>query len=66
MKEVLGMSNIRIIAKLDVKPPYLVKPVHFEGLRKLGEPVDFVKKYQDADEIFYISILYQELFPFFH
>jgi cyclase len=57
MKEVLGMSNIRIIAKLDVKPPYLVKPVHFEGLRKLGEPVDFVKKYQDADEIFYIDIV---------
>ena len=51
------MSNIRIIAKLDVKPPYLVKPVHFEGLRKLGEPVDFVKKYQDADEIFYIDIV---------
>lgn len=22
---------MRIIAKLDVKPPYVVKPVHFEG-----------------------------------
>lgn len=29
----------RIIAKLDVKPPYVVKPVHFEGLRKIGEPL---------------------------
>jgi len=48
---------MRIIVKLDVKPPYLVKPVHFEGLRKLGKPVDFVKKYQDADEIFYIDIV---------
>ena len=26
---------MRIIAKLDVKPPYVVKPVHFEGLRKV-------------------------------
>lgn len=29
---------IRIIAKLDVKPPFVVKPVHFEGLRKVGDP----------------------------
>ncbi len=49
----------RIIAKLDVKPPYVVKPVHFEGLRKVGEPSDLAKKYYDqgADEIMYVDIV---------
>ena len=49
----------RIIAKLDVKPPYVVKPVHFEGLRKIGTPDILAKKYynQGADEIFYIDIV---------
>lgn len=49
----------RIIAKLDVKPPYVVKPVHFEGLRKMGTPVELAKKYyeQGADELMYIDIV---------
>ena len=49
----------RIIAKLDVKPPFVVKPVHFEGLRKVGSPPEMAKKYYDqgADEIFYIDIV---------
>lgn len=49
----------RIIAKLDVKPPYVVKPVHFEGLRKIGTPNELAKKYYDqgADEIMYIDIV---------
>jgi len=49
----------RIIAKLDVKPPQVVKPVHFEGLRKIGLPNDVALKYyaQGADEIFYIDIV---------
>jgi len=37
--------TFRIIAKLDVKPPYVVKPVHFEGLRKMGSPLELAKKY---------------------
>lgn len=49
----------RIIAKLDVKPPYVVKPIHFEGLRKVGAPSEMAKKYyeQGADEIMYIDIV---------
>jgi cyclase len=49
----------RIIAKLDVKSPYVVKPVHFEGLRKIGLPSDLAKKYyeQGADEVMYIDIV---------
>ncbi|CAA6819486.1 MAG: Imidazole glycerol phosphate synthase cyclase subunit (EC [uncultured Sulfurovum sp.] len=53
------MMRTRIIAKLDVKPPYVVKPVHFEGLRKVGIPAELAKKYYDqgADEVFYIDIV---------
>jgi cyclase len=49
----------RIIAKLDVKPPYVVKPVHFEGLRKMGSPAELAGKYylQGVDEIYYIDIV---------
>lgn len=49
----------RIIAKLDVKPPFVVKPVHFEGLRKMGTPSEMAKKYYDqgADEVMYIDIV---------
>lgn len=64
---------MRVIAKLDVKPPNVVKPVHFEGLRKIGTPSDLAGKYftQGADEIFYIDIvasLYQReiLFDYIH
>ena len=49
----------RIIVKLDVKPPYVIKPVHFEGLRKMGLSIDLAKKYyeQGADEVIYIDIV---------
>ena len=51
--------STRIIAKLDVKPPYVVKPVHFEGLRKMGGAPELAKKYYDqgVDELFYIDIV---------
>ena len=49
----------RIIVKLDVKSEHVVKPVHFEGLRRVGAPRDLSEKYyeQGADEIFYIDIV---------
>ncbi len=48
---------IRVIVRLDIKGPNLVKGVHFEGLRVLGKPEDFASKYyQDgADELIYID-----------
>jgi len=51
--------TVRIIAKLDVKPPFVVKPIHFEGLRKVGTPPELAKKYyvQGADEVVYIDIV---------
>jgi len=53
------MRNVRLIARLDVKAPNLVKGIHFEGLRKLGDPNEFSLKYylQGADEVFYTDIV---------
>lgn len=50
---------IRIIARLDVKPPYVVKPIKFEGLRKIGSPKNLANKYflEGSDEILYIDIV---------
>jgi len=36
---------VRLIARLDVKAPYLIKGVQLEGLRKLGDPNEFAKRY---------------------
>jgi len=51
------MTSIRIIARLDVKAPNLIKGVHLEGLRKLGDPQTFAEKYynEGIDEIIYID-----------
>lgn len=53
------MKNIRIIPRLDVKGPNVVKGIHLEGLRVVGKPAELAKKYYDqgADEILYIDIV---------
>ena len=58
------MKNIRIIPRLDIKGPNLVKGIHLEGLRVLGKPEDFARLYfeQGADELFFqdtVASLYQ-------
>ena len=47
------MENKRIIARLDLNNGQLVKGKFLEGLRKLGDPIPFIKKYYDelVDEI---------------
>lgn len=49
--------NIRIIPRLDIKGPNLVKGIHFEGLRVLGQPEQFARFYyeQGADELIYMD-----------
>jgi imidazole glycerol-phosphate synthase subunit HisF len=44
---------MRLIARLDVKNEYVIKGIHLEGLRKLGNPNVMAKSYYDAgiDEI---------------
>src|SRR5688572_21647688 len=49
--------NIRIIPRLDIKGPNLVKGIHFEGLRVLGKPEQFARYYYEtgADELLYMD-----------
>lgn len=49
----------RIIAKLDIKGPNLVKGIHLEGLRVLGKPEEFAKYYYEngADELLYMDVV---------
>jgi len=41
------MKTSRIIARLDIKGPNLVKGIHLEGLRVFGKPSDFAKYYYE-------------------
>jgi len=47
------MKNIRFIARLDIKNNNLIKGINLEGLRIIGDPNKFAKKYynQGADEL---------------
>jgi len=53
------LRNIRLIARLDIKAPNLVKGIQLEGLRKLGDPNIFAKKYyqEGIDEIYFEDIV---------
>ena len=53
------MRTIRIIPRLDIKGPNLVKGIHLEGLRVLGKPNEFAKYYYqaEADELIYVDIV---------
>ena len=54
-----AVRNVRLIARLDIKAPNLVKGIQLEGLRKLGDPNEFALKYYRAgiDEIYYEDIV---------
>lgn len=49
--------TIRIIPRLDIKGPNLVKGIHLEGLRVLGRPEQFARYYYNrgADELLYVD-----------
>lgn len=51
------MSLLRLIARLDIKGPSVVKGVQFEGLRVVGKPAQLAKQYAEAgaDELLYID-----------
>ena len=53
------MSLTRIISRLDIKGNNLVKGINLEGLRVIGSPEDFAKKYylDGIDEIFYQDVV---------
>jgi len=49
----------RIIPRLDIKGPNLVKGIHLEGLRVLGKPEDFARRYYEegADELLFMDVV---------
>jgi cyclase len=51
------MSNVRLIARLDIKGPNLIKGIHLEGLRVIGSPNEHAMRYylQGADELIYMD-----------
>lgn len=51
------LANVRLIARLDIKGPNLIKGVHLEGLRVIGDPQIFATKYYEAgaDELLYMD-----------
>ncbi len=52
-------TNVRLIARLDIKAPNLIKGVHLEGLRVVGDPYEFAMRYYEAgaDELIYMDIV---------
>lgn len=51
------MANLRLIARLDIKGPNLIKGIHLEGLRIMGDPQEFARRYYEegADELIYMD-----------
>ena len=52
-----NMRKTRLIARLDIKGPNLIKGVHLEGLRVIGSPNEHALKYykQGVDELIYMD-----------
>jgi cyclase len=53
------MSNLRLIGRLDIKGPNLIKSVQFEGLRVMGDPNKFAIEYYESgiDELIFIDMV---------
>ena len=51
------MAFLRIVARLDIKGPNLIKGVHLEGLRVMGDPNEFARRYylDGIDELIYMD-----------
>ncbi len=51
------MNKIRVIARIDVKNEFVIKGIHLEGLRKVGDPNILAEKYykEGIDEIIFMD-----------
>ncbi len=51
--------KIRVIPRLDIKGPHVVKGIHMEGLRVVGEPAAMARRYyeQGADELVVMDVV---------
>jgi cyclase len=47
----------RVIARIDVKNEFVIKGIHLEGVRKVGDPIELARKYYLAgvDEIIFMD-----------
>ena len=55
----MTQRHLRVIARLDIKGPNLIKGVHLEGLRVVGDPNEHAIRYyrEGADELVFIDIV---------
>ena len=53
------MPPVRIISRLDIKGPNVIKGIHLEGLKVVGKPGEMARQYyeQGADEIIYMDVV---------
>ena len=53
------MTGVRLIARLDIIGPTLIKGIQLEGLRVIGDPQTHAQNYyaQGADELVYMDIV---------
>lgn len=53
------MKKIRLIPRLDIKGQNVIKGIHLEGLRVVGDPQEFARRYYDqgADELLYVDVV---------
>jgi imidazole glycerol-phosphate synthase subunit HisF len=53
------METVRIISRLDIKGPNVVKGIHLEGLRVIGQPDVMARYYYEsgADELFFMDVV---------
>lgn len=51
------MTKVRLIARLDIKAPFLIKSISLEGVRKVGSPNEFARRYYEGgiDEILFMD-----------
>ncbi len=49
----------RLIARLDCRNEHLVKTIRLEGVRKIGDPAEYAKRYdaEGIDEILYLDVV---------
>lgn len=49
----------RVIARIDIKGPNVIKGIHLEGLKIIGKPSELARRYyeQGADEIIYMDVV---------
>lgn len=55
----MPQHNIRLMARLDIKGPNLIKAINLEGIRVIGDPNEHARRYyeQGADELIYMDMV---------